>query len=337
MTIKEIAEQAGVSMMTVSNVINKKNSKVSQKTIEKVNMIIEQNQYIPNLSARSLSAHNSKIIAIFLPLGFDIHHNDNLFANPYISQLLGLLEKELRLNGYFAMIRSVDNIRDTNIFLKNWNADGAIFIFPHFDNDVSSLMKNNKIPLIFMDSYSTNPNVLSININDYKGTYLATKYLINKGHKNIAFVSTYKNNPLLTQRFNGYKDALSDSHINLNESFIIEEEPNFAGGKTAGKKIADLKTVTAVITTADICAIGLLEGARLSGLAIPNDLSVIGYDNLPISTFTTPKLTTIDQHIGEKGLKTIQLLFDRLNGTNNLPNKIFIDVDLVERQSVYSI
>ncbi len=334
MTIKEIAEKAGVSMMTVSNVINKKYSKVSNKTVEKVNKIIEENHYVPNLSARNLSAQNSKIIAIFLPFYKEFENSENLFSNPYISQILGLIEKKLRQNGYFAMIRSVDNIKDTNTFLQNWKVDGAIFIFPFYHENVEKLIKNNHIPLVFMDYYSDNPNILSVNIDDYKGTYIATKYLINKGHTNIAFVAKVEDNPLLLQRYNGYKDALLSSEIKINEDNIFDEDLTYLSGVKIGKKIASRKDITAVVTTADVCAIGILEGAKLSGLSIPNDLSVIGYDNLPISTYVSPKLTTIDQHIDIKGERVIELLFDRLTNNNKVPNKLIIDVDLIERQSV---
>ena len=334
MTIKEIAEKAGVSMMTVSNVINKKYSKVSNKTVEKVNKIIEENHYVPNLTARNLSAQNSKIIAIFLPFYKEFENSENLFSNPYISQILGLIEKKLRQNGYFAMIRSVDNIKDTNTFLQNWKVDGAIFIFPFYHENVEKLIKNNHIPLVFMDYYSDNPNILSVNIDDYKGTYIATKYLINKGHTNIAFVAKVEDNPLLLQRYNGYKDALLSSEIKINEDNIFDEDLTYLSGVKIGKKIASRKDITAVVTTADVCAIGILEGAKLSGLSIPNDLSVIGYDNLPISTYVSPKLTTIDQHIDIKGERVIELLFDRLTNNNKVPNKLIIDVDLIERQSV---
>lgn len=336
MTIKEIAQKAGVSIMTVSNVINKKTDKVSSKTFERVNKIIEENNYIPNLSARSLSAHSSRIIAIFVTIGFDIRFEDNLFINPYFSQILGIIETKLRQKGYYAMIRSVKSTDDINTFLRNWNADGAIFIYPHFDSKIDELINLNTIPMIFLDSYYHNKNTLSININDYKGTFLSTKFLINKGHKKIGFVSRFEGNDLLTERFNGYKDALKSANIELTPDLILDFEPTYDGGILAGKNIADNKEITAVVTTADICAIGILEGARLSGISVPEELSVIGYDNLLVSTFTTPKITTIDQHINLKGEKAIELLFDRLNNENKLPNKIVIDVDLVERQSVSS-
>lgn len=334
MTIKEIAQLAGVSTMTVSNVMNKKYSKVSKKTVEKVNKIIEETHYIPNLSARTLSAQSSKIVALLVPM-VDSNIKGNFFADSYTAQLVGILETNLRQRGYFAMIRSVTNVKETCKFLNSWKIDGAIFILPNFDSQIDELMSKNDIPMVFIDSLHYNPDTLSVNIPDYKGSYLATKYLINNGHKNIAFVSsTLKDNPLLTLRYDGYRDALKENNIELNDNNIIDQPISFEGGIEAGKIISDRKDITAAITTADVVAIGIIDGARLSGLRVPEDLSVIGYDNLTISKYCNPKLTTIDQHIVEKGEKAIDLLFDRIDKINELPNKLTVEVDIVERQSV---
>lgn len=333
MTIKEIAQLAGVSTMTVSNVINKKYSKVSKKTVDKVNEVIEEYHYIPNLTARTLSAQSSKIVALLVPM-VEYDTKGNFFADPYTSQLVGILETQIRARGYFAMIRSVTNVKETCKFLNSWKIDGAIFILPNFDNQIDELMKKNKIPMVFIDSLHENDETLSINIPDYKGSYLATKYLINKGHKEIAFVSMHKGNPLLTLRYNGYVDALRENNIEVKEENIIEQPISFEGGIEAGKIIADRKNISAVITTADVVAIGIVYGSRLSGLRVPEDLSVIGYDNLTISRYSNPKITTIDQHITEKGEQAVELLFDRIDNINKLPNKILVDVELVERQSV---
>lgn len=333
MTIKEIAKIANVSQMTVSNVINKRYSKVSKKTIEKINIIIKDNNYIPNRSARNLSAQSSKIIAIMVPLVYD---NESLFSDPYTAQLVGILENDLRKKGYFAMIRSIKTMEDAIIFLNSWNIDGAIFIFPKADIDVEYLINNVSSEIVFFDSYQECDKALVININDYKGTYLATKYLINKGHKEIAFISPKKENKLIELRFNGYRDAMKENKIEIKESNIFESSISFDEGIKVGKKLSENKTISAAITTADIVAIGIIEGARLSGMRVPEDLSLIGFDNLTISNYCYPKLTTINQNILKKGEMAISLLLDKIQKINKLPNTLLIDVDLIERQSVIS-
>lgn len=333
MTIKEIAKLANVSQMTVSNVINKKYSKVSKETVEKVNKIIKENDYIPNRSARNLSAQSSKIIAIMVPILYD---NESFFSDPYTAQLLGILENDLRKKGYFAMIRSITSLEDAISFLNSWNVDGAIFIFTKPDINIELLLKRVSTEIVFFDSYQECDNILSININDYKGTYLSTKYLINKGHKNIAYISPNLENKIMNFRYKGYIDALVENNIKVNNSNIYKCEISYEEGIRIGKIVSENKNISAAITTADIVAMGVIEGARLSGLQVPENLSVIGFDNLTISNYCYPKLTTIDQSINKKAEMAISLLFDRIEKINKLPNKILIDVNLIERQSVIS-
>lgn len=335
MTIKGIAELAGVTTMTVSNVINKKYGRVSKQTIDKVNKIIEEHNYVPNLSARSLIATSSKIIAVIVPIN---QLKKNLFQDPYIAQILGILEENLRENGYFAMIRSISSVDEACTMLKNWKVAGAIFILPYFDDKIDQILKANQtIPLVFMDSYSKNPKALTICIDDEKGGYLSTKFLLGIGHESIAFVGNFESNPLMLARFSGFKKAMEENGNTINSNLIFQEFPDYEGGKRAGFQIADHKEITAAITTSDICAVGIIEGARLSGLIVPNDLSVIGFDDLPIAIYSTPKLTTINQHIEKKAEKAIEMLFDRIDGANTLPNRCVIDIELVERKSTANL
>ena len=141
MTLKDIADLAGVSMMTVSNVINGKTSRVSQKTRDKVNAIIEEYGYVPNLNARSLSNKKSHIIGIIISLDEkDVLLGTNYFENPYISTMIGTIERELQKNEYFTMIRSVSKNADIISLLKNWNVDGIIILYPAAGEYMARLM-----------------------------------------------------------------------------------------------------------------------------------------------------------------------------------------------------
>ncbi|MBK5200631.1 MAG: LacI family DNA-binding transcriptional regulator [Spirochaetaceae bacterium] len=334
MGIKEIAKLAGVSPMTVSNVINKRYSKVSMTTVEKVNKIIKEKNYIPNLSARTLSAQTSKIIAIIVPRA-ENEECSNFFSDPYISQMVGILETKLRSNGYFAMIRSVTSSDGIITFLNNWKIDGAIFILPNGKTQLNSIIKKIHVPSIFMDSYTKNQNVCTININDYKGGFIATEYLIKNNHKNIAFISPINTTtPLIEQRFKGYSDALKQYNIPLRKELLIQCDISYEEGLRIGDVLKAIENISAAVTTADIIALGIIDRLRENNINVPQDFSVTGYDNLTFSKYGYPKITTIDQHIEEKGAMAIELLFDRINKTNRLTNKICVDVELVERDSV---
>lgn len=338
MTLKDIADKAGVSTMTVSNVINGKHSRVSAKTIEKVNEIIKEYGYVPNLSARSLTNKTSSIVGIVIQLDPN-SDNDNYLDNPYVSTMIGTIERELRQNGYYTMVRSATRDADVTQLLKNWNVDGIIFLYPDEQDCYRRFIESAPCPVAIFDSHLTIPGLINICSDDEKGCYLATKYMINKGHTNIAFVADYDGNSLLTKRFEGYRKALEECSIPFQEDYVFRYSPSYEGGIAAGKEIASRRTpITTVVTTADICAIGIMEGARLGGLRVPVDLSVIGYDNLSLCQYTSPKLTSISQHIPQKALLATQLLLKKIRGEEtDHPGKTVIDVEIVERQSVISL
>ena len=345
MTLKDIADKAGVSMMTVSNVINGKHSRVSAKTIEKVNAIIKECGYIPNLSARNLTSRTSSIVGIVIPLDENTL-DDNYMENPYVSTMIGTIEKELRRNGYYTMVRSVSKAQDITSLFKNWNVDGIIFLYPDDTGYIKQFIESVQqpdievhCPVAVFDSQLSVPGLINICSDDEKGLYLSTKYMINRGHSQIAFVADYKENYLLTQRFHGYCRALEESGIPFREEFVFTNSPSYEGGIAAGKAIASCKLKpTGVVTTADICAIGIMEGARLGGLRVPVDLSVTGYDNLNLCQYTSPKLTSISQNIPQKALLATQLLLKKIKGEeSNSPECVTMDVEIVERQSVISM
>lgn len=336
MTLKDIAEMAGVSMMTVSNVINGKNNRVSEKTREKIMSIIQEYGYAPNMSARNLTTKTSNIIGIVIATD---ENNLNFADDPYASSMLGVIELELQKNGYYSMIHSVKTEDDFKALLKNWNVDGIISLFPLPYHTFNTFIQESTCPIAIFDNPISYPNIINVCSDDEKGLYLSTKYMINRGHTNIAFVADYEGNPLLTARFNGYKRALSESRITLNPDYVFKYPASYEGGIQAGRQIASSGTsITAAVTTADICAIGIMEGARLSGLRIPIDLSVIGYDDLALCRYVTPKLTSISQNLNEKALKATQLLIEKIkDGTATSNEKIVMDVELIDRQSAISL
>ena len=338
MTLKDIADKAGVSMMTVSNVINGKHNRVSAKTIEKVNAIVKEYGYVPNLSARNLTNKTSSIIGIIVHLDDD-SLDSNYLENPYVSTMIGTIEKELRHNGYYTMVRSVSRKSDITLVLKNWNVDGFIFLYPDDREYLRQFIESSPCPVAIFDSHLDIPGLINVCSDDEKGLYLSTKYMVNRGHTHIAFVADYKDNYLLTRRFQGYCRALEECGIPFREEYVFPYSPSYEGGIAAGKEIASRSLkATAAVTTADICAIGIMEGARLGGLRVPVDLSVMGYDNLTLCQYTTPKLSSISQNITQKALMAARLLLKKIRGEEmDSPDCVTMDVEFVERQSVISL
>lgn len=336
-TLQQIADEAGVSKMTVSNVINGKFDKVSDQKIELIQGIIEKNHYVPNLSARSLVKHRSKMIAILVN-AFVLDYN--VFKDPYISRLFGEIETAIRATGYYTVVQTVDNIKDAITLLRNWNVDGAVFLTPQQDEDMDFLYKQSICPMVFLDSYyKTACNFLSVNIDDYKGGYVATKHLLLNGHRKIAFASYFgEESSVIAARYQGYSDALTEFGIPKEEFCMIDTFTRYEDGLSIGRDIANHKyDITAVFATSDHLALGIIKGCMLNGIVVPNDLSVIGFDDLDLCTLSTPELTTIAQDIHDKAGIAVQLLLSSIE-EKTLPSfRVTCDVELKMRQTVQNI
>jgi LacI family transcriptional regulator len=332
-TLKDIAAEAGVSIMTVSNVINGKTTKVSEENRIKINQIIEKYHYVPNLTARSLSAKSSKIIGVIIPT-YDTENN--IFTNPYVSELFGVIEHAVRKEHYYAMVLTVKTADDISTALKNWNVDGAIFLMPHYDQMVDKIQKSNPMPMVFIDSYSRNDSIMKVSLNDYKGGYIATKHLIANGHTKIAYAgSSCPDNTIMLQRLEGYKKALEEAGIPYDQRRVILADTTYESGIQVGRDISNQKyDITAVFSVADIMAIGIMEGCKLNGMVIPNYISIIGYDNLLPSIYVSPKLTTISQNITQKGETAVELLINAIKSDGQIKKSATLDVEIVERLSV---
>ena len=246
--------------------------------------------------------------------------------------MIGAIEKELQKNEYFTMIRSVSKNADIISLLKNWNVDGIIILYPAAGEYMAKLMDSATCPIATFDCELEHSNLINITSNDEKGLYLSTKYMINHGHSAIAFVADYKSSHVLANRFNGYKRALEENHITFNPDYVYEYSPSYEGGIQAGREIASNSSpVTAAVTTADICAIGIMEGARLGGYRIPVDLSVIGYDNLTLCQYTLPKLTSVSQNIPQKAKLATSLLLEKIRtGSVSSSCQAALDVEIVD-------
>ena len=209
----------------------------------------------------------------------------------------------------------------------------------NINNEYDLLIYVANCPIATFDINYSHPNLINVISDDEKGLYLSTKYMINHGHTEIAFVADYEGNIVLTKRFNGYKKALEDSHIPFRPEYIFSYPPSYEGGIEAGRAIAGSKSpITAVVTTADICAIGIMEGARLGGYRVPIDLSVIGYDNLNLCQYTVPKLTSVSQNVPKKARLATELLLKKIHDNESDSNfGEIMDVEIVDRQSVISL
>lgn len=334
-TIKDIAREAGVSYTTVSNVIHGNTDHVSLKTIETINEIIKKLGYVPSMTARSLVSNSSKVI------GF-INHlvpgtNGGFVADPFHSAFIGSAEEILRENGYYLMLRTVSDSNELLQFLRNWNLDG-LFFTGLFEDEFFDTLKDLQVPIVLIDSYIKHHTILNVGLEDYQGGYLATRYLLEKGHRKIVFASPHiRSGGVVDERLRGYRQALGEYGIPFCSNLVFEQEFATDNNIAFGKQIAAMDGVTAVFATADILAAGIMAGLHACGKQIPDDISIVGFDDINICRLLTPPLTTIHQDPAEKGRVAVDFMIRRLQ---NLPienNEVILPVRLVERGSVRDI
>jgi DNA-binding LacI/PurR family transcriptional regulator len=334
-TIKDIAQAVGVSCTTVSNVIHGKTGRVSAETITLINEAIDKLGYVPNMSARALVSSSSKVIGMISHL--TSNKKESIVEDPFHSAFIGSIEKTLRENGYYLMLRTVETTSDLMNFLHNWNVDG-LFCTGVFQDEFFEALTSLKIPVVLIDSYVSHPNICNVGLEDYDGGYTATRYLIDKGHKDIAFASpTIKEKGVVYERFLGYKNALKEASIPFRKSLIFEQELDTSTTVELGKQLAIRKDITAVFATADILAAGIMAGLRQAGKMIPEDISVMGFDDINLCQLTSPMLTTIHQDAPLKGKLAVYFLMDKLDNKPLPNNEVILPIHLVERESVKSL
>lgn len=332
MNLKTIAKLAGVSTVTVSNVINGKYHKASKETVERIQKIVEETHYQPSATARSLIMKRSRIIGVVIP---NLHSTDSFTVSPYNAQILGHLDRYIRNQGYYMMLHCVVQSAEVLPSLTTWNVDG-VFLLGVAPEDAAALSQRLSIPTVFVDTYTDEPSLAAIRIDDRKGGYLAAKHLLDQGHRRIAFVSPSTRYPgVMQERFQGFCQALQEQGLTFPEEdqFTITDTL-YERGMDVGEAIAARPEITAVAAMADVLALGVMEGLRQGGRRVPEDVSVTGFDDLPECRYAYPKLTSISQHMEEKVRIAGDYLFAMLRGEQCPGGSRIVDVEVISRQSV---
>jgi len=325
-TMKDIAEMAGVSKATVSMVMNKKDASISDATREKILKIAKEMSYIPNSIARSLSTKKSGTIGIILP---DI-------TNPFFSEMARAIEDEAERLEYNLIICNTDNDIDKEEkyieLLISKLIDGVIFMSGGKSNESITLLNNNNVPFVLVDryieSYKDHYGVFCLN---KQGVKDGIKYLYEKGKRKIVFVKGTENLEISKQRLEGYIDAMKNYGI-YEEKYIFEGDFNVEGGVIATEKIIScFHNLDAIFYSNDMMALGGMKILLRNGYIIPRDISVVGFDNIQISAVIEPELTTIAQPIYIMGKKACSILIDVINGKLPIEKQVYFETELIIR------
>ena len=324
-TIRDVAKEAGVSKQTVSRVINDRPD-VAPDTRVRVQQVIEHLGYHPDPIARSLKG-NSHTLGCITPS----------LADPIFSIIVENAQTEARRLGFFILTGSAPNTADIKPLLDemlNRRVEGLLVINPRDDGRdsyLTALIEKN-IPIVYLKNTTNNDRVSAVTVNDTAGGYLATQYLLSLGHNCIAVVTGPENEECVGDRLAGYRQALQEAGIDLDTDLIVQGDWSPRSGRRAVEELLTNKTdFTAVMAQNDRMAVGVIRGLRQAGLDVPGDISVIGYDDIPLASYFDPPLTTIKQPIDQFGLIGAQLLVEAVKNNNYQPSSVVLEPQLIER------
>jgi LacI family transcriptional regulator len=310
-TIKQIAEIAGVSPSTVSNVLQGRIHKMTKETLERVRQTINENNYVSNMSGRMLGRYGSKLIGVVM--NYDRRDEVNAMQDPFLGGIIGDLEHEIRNAGYFMMLYISGNVEESLRMAASWNVEGLIAMGCNTGSCRKFMERAQKlqIPIVFIDGYYYSDEFRFVNtgLQDWTGGYLMAEYLIQQGHRKIGFLADARE-PIGVdyERLRGCKKAMEDHNL------IFADEDYICLGCGAGERRTILRTFmkerlrnySALFFASDYLA---AEGVNLfqdEGLRVPEDISVAGFDDNIFAVTVRPRLTTVKQDIAQKAYYAVQ-------------------------------
>lgn len=324
-TIRDVARQAGVSHQTVSRVING-SEEVLPETRALVEGVIEKMGYRPSAIARSMARGQTHTLACISP---------NLTDYTFASVIEGA-ETEARQHGYFMLSSSAADPQSfhglVEELVSHRRVDGLIIINPYIDERFKHIPQN--FPVVFVGAVSHGEAISSVRLDDEKAAYEATQYLLSLGHQHIAMVTGPMAEDCSQDRANGYRRALQEAGIALDDSMIIEGNWSATSGKEALLALsAQTPAPTAIFAQNDRMAMGILRAAHDMNLKVPSQLAVIGVDDMPLSSYFDPPLTTMRQDMPLIGQEATRLLLDAIQSKTPSVRAVQFPAQLVVRQS----
>ena len=322
-----VAEKAEVSVNTASRAINNKPD-INEETKKRVLQIAKELGYIRNAAAVALRTKKTGTIGVVIA--------DN--RNPFYAEVLNGMEEAAREKNYHIILTNTQ--RDykkeeeaINLLLAK-RVDGLLITpVQDKDDDIKNLIDAN-IPFVVVGRDFENIEVDAIYNDEVKGGFLATEYLIKKGHKRIALIDGFLYKSPAKGRLEGYKKALNKYRISLDESLISVGDINIEDGHERTKQMLEKDlNFTAIFVYNDMMAFGAMQAIKEKGLRIPEDIGLVGYDDIPFSSLISPALTTIRLKKQDLGVESVKLLLSRINGIRKKTKKIMSDVELIVRET----
>jgi LacI family transcriptional regulator len=330
-TLQDIATKTGVSVSTVSRVLHDTSNKykIGKETRFKIEQVAKSLGYRVNALARGLRVQKTDEVGVIVP---DI-------SNPFFSAVMKSLASELRKRGYTIIVYDSDEdiaIERSSIkSLLEKQVDGLIIASVGQDFSHIQKIRDAEIPLVMLDRYFEALDVDSISVDNVKGSLLAVNHLIKEGHKRIAFIQGLPGTYANETRLQGYKSALQDAGISIDEELIVGDDFRAFNGYLKTKLLLNLSyPPTAIFTAGDLIALGTLEACRENNITIPGDLSLITFDDPVFASYLSPALSAVEQPITKMAEMAVSILCDRIRNPYELRKKILLEPKLNVRSSV---
>lgn len=326
-TIVDVAEKAGVSLGTVSRVINN-DIHVATETRERVLAVTKELGYVANRQARSLAGGKTNTIGVIV----------RDLGTGYIGEIIRGIDSELNLSGVDLVLytthRMVSKEASYVASLAQGMVDGLLLVLPRSPVDYIGTLMEHNFPFVLIDHQGTGTDCPAVGATNWQGAYNATEYLIKMGHQRIGFITGSMDLGCAEDRLQGYRSALRTHHITEEAELIYEGDFLQTDGYTGASALLDLPNPpTAIFASNDVMAMGVMDAVRNRGLRVPNDISVIGFDNIPQSAMVFPTLTTVQQPLEQMGRVATQMLLGILKTPEKESGRIELPTELLVRNS----
>lgn len=329
-TIKDIAKLANVAQSTVSKALNNRPG-ISARTREHIVNIAKAHNFVPDAAGKALKNRFTNNIGVVFC------REDYPLRNPFFSRILEGIESEIAFNHYNLVLQLIPNHEETTIpkMIRERQVDGIVLIGVRNKAFIERLQQAGT-PFILIDPRDYFPQCPQVVIDNENGTFLATDYLLRNGHRQIGFISGDLTIPSFTERFNGYKKALAFHHIPFSKRLV--KTGGFEAGYQQAQQLLKLsKRPSAVVAAYDISALHAYRAINDAGLRIPEDISVVGFDDIDLAKMAIPALTTVRVYKEQMGSVAVRQLRTIIHTENSAAFTPIIPVKLIERDSVKKI
>ena len=328
-TIHDIAKLSGISKSTVSRVISKQGY-VKEETREKVEEAMKELNYTPNYIARGMRTNKSSAIGLFIPD----------YSNPFYAELFKGIEQVTRKAGYMNLVCHTDEDPKTELFyiheLLKRQIDGIIFCTYNRSPEGLQFLKDvsSNIPIVFMDPVFGDQEFSSVVSDGFSGSKSAVIYLYKRGCVNISYIKGPRIHAVTNERYKGYLEGLKEQDNKVQQHYVFEGDFTMESGRKAVRHFLSLEErPDAIIAATDVMAIGALKELNKHGVKVPEEVKVVGFDNIPLAELIEPSLTTVAQPIKDLGINAAELLLKKIQNPSTPNQQVVMQCSIIERES----